>query len=534
MKLRTIRQRRWRSQKAQVSAVATILSLLVVVSFVANYLATQLPAQMDINDVTHELAVIDQVGRLQALMQLYGEQLDSRATITQPISLGSAADPPFGQADSASIIPGAAGSALQANFTLAGAVAYNPPGGWAAGGGSFGSCTVTPSGNPNPTSVSCSGGVTINHNFTNGSHSITISGGATLTLKFQANDSTEAVTTSSTSTENLEFVGSHDTITLTASGGANVHMTVLGSNNTISFPASGGSTYYILLVGNNDVVTQGSSGGTTILISAWGSGDSFSATTSGGATIAVHYTGFNADNPTSSTCPYGNLTSSDTVSETSSGGGTFTVSYNNTGYSNTGSSGGWTQTWTKETGLTCPFYSAAQIPTASSASSVTSLVVALRNTYSPPAEVAYDAGAVVLAQTGGVPVIVDPPAIDYDAGALTLFLPQFETAFGDEAGIDTADLTVQVVSSETITLPGDGLSLEPGTDVTVTIATQYAAAWVTYLDSNPAYSGHISCAGGALACSGLFVPGGPIGTVTLSLPATSLTLTVAEFSVLLD
>jgi hypothetical protein len=67
VRLRTIRQRRWRSRKAQVSAVATIFGLLLVVSFIANYLSTVLPGQMEVNELSHIATVENELSRLQAI-----------------------------------------------------------------------------------------------------------------------------------------------------------------------------------------------------------------------------------------------------------------------------------------------------------------------------------------------------------------------------------------------------------------------------------------------------------------------------------
>ena len=48
--------------------MATILGLLLVVTVIANYLATTLPAQMSVNDLNHEIAVENQLGHFQAVL----------------------------------------------------------------------------------------------------------------------------------------------------------------------------------------------------------------------------------------------------------------------------------------------------------------------------------------------------------------------------------------------------------------------------------------------------------------------------------
>ncbi|HTT26323.1 MAG TPA: hypothetical protein VMH90_05110, partial [Thermoplasmata archaeon] len=93
---RTIRQRRERARKGQVAAVATTLCLLLVVTFLSNYLVYQLPGQMADVEFQHLTQVENQLARLQATILAQAERPAFPLTIDTPISLGSTGQPPFG------------------------------------------------------------------------------------------------------------------------------------------------------------------------------------------------------------------------------------------------------------------------------------------------------------------------------------------------------------------------------------------------------------------------------------------------------
>jgi hypothetical protein len=115
--------RNWRrrGRRAQVAAVATLLGLLLVVTFIANYLSTQLPNQMLQNDLNHEITVENQLGRFDALLQAVSAAHAVGAQVTQPLSLGSAGVPPFAAPDTSYLIAPASGTWAQVNYTTAGA-----------------------------------------------------------------------------------------------------------------------------------------------------------------------------------------------------------------------------------------------------------------------------------------------------------------------------------------------------------------------------------------------------------------------------
>jgi hypothetical protein len=152
-------------------------------------------------------------------------------------------------------------------------------------------------------------------------------------------------------------------------------------------------------------------------------------------------------------------------------------------------------------------------------------VVHLRNTYATSGEVAYEQGAVVYAQSGGIPVFISTPSITNVSGVLTIFLPQFlNNTVNTEAGVGTADVSLRLLSVVPLTVPAGGFSLKSGTPVTATITTPYAAAWAAYFLSVPALKSFVSCLPTSCAtlANTIYIPGGSPGTVTLTVPAAKI------------
>jgi len=517
---------RKRGRRAQVSAIATLLGLLLVVTVLANYLSTQLPAQMAVNDGVRTAAVEDQFARLAGSLRTLAQSGGVGGVLTQPISLGSVGAPPFAGPDGGQISPGRVGTQLSVSYTVVGPKTFNPPGGWAAGGNLFKSgCTYSPAGSENPTTVSCKGSTVLTQNFTNGSHFISVTGGADLHLNFTASNSTVVVGAAGGVGNTVTVVGSHDIIFLNATGGSTVHMIVVGNHDTVSCSGKGGATVRLYLVGDYDAVSWSANGASSSFVeSAWGSYDSTDTTNTN---AAVYYTGFDAANPSTSVCPYANASSTDSVS--GSGG---TVQYNNTGYTGSGSSGGWTETWAKWTGLNCPFFYTLQVAQKPSGTTGATILLALRNTYAPAAQLAFDDGAVVYAQSGGAPQVVVAPGINYTAGVLTVWVPEFVNNVRTDAGVGTAVLSLRLVSVLDIHLPSNGFSLAPSSSVSISVTTPYAQAWLTYFATVPGLDGLATCAPAtSTACVGPFTFNGPLATVTLTVPATSLSVDLATYAI---
>jgi hypothetical protein len=92
----TIGQRRLRSRVGQVSAVATILALMLMVSYIASNVVGQLPAQMSVLEFQHVLVVESQMIAMQTRVQFQAGNTTFPFVVTSPITLGSQANPPFG------------------------------------------------------------------------------------------------------------------------------------------------------------------------------------------------------------------------------------------------------------------------------------------------------------------------------------------------------------------------------------------------------------------------------------------------------
>lgn len=505
--------RRWRrrGRRAQVAAVATILGLLLVVTFIANFLTTTLPNTMGQNDLKHEVLVQNQVAQLSALIQETAQSGAVSAQISQPISLGSAAAPPFAGQDGATVTALPNGTSISVTFTLVGPV-HLPTGG-TPNVGSSGGC------NPNtspPTSFDCTGSHTMNWNFSLGdgqNYSVNGNGGLHATVNFTTSNSTISVGQTGGAGNVVGVFGNGNTITVTGKGGASLVLLLVGNNNTVSMSSKGGATMTILVIGNYDSVSTDDKGGSTNVAAFYGSHDSYSDT----LTSTVYFTGYNIESANSALCPYQNLANTDTVS--GSGG---TVYYNNTNSSGPGSHApGWTYIGNNPAPFACPYVVSSAI---SQTPAGTGFVVGLRNTYAPSAEVAYDEGAEVYAQPGGLPVFIVPPRISYGHGQLQVFVPQFANRVNGEAGVGTADASLRLIAANQFIFPGSGFNVGNNTPVTIKVVTPYAAAWYAYFLSNPSTNPFVTCSGARNVCTAVYAPGGPLGTVTLVLPMTGVQL----------
>jgi hypothetical protein len=528
--------------------VATILGLLLVVTFIANYLSTALPNQMSVNDLNHEIQVENQVGQLSARLSTSASAGLVGAQLSGPITLGSDGAPPFAAPDSSFVSALVNRSTANASFTLSGPSTYAPPTGAPLGGSKSGSgiCNT-----PTSTSLSWVGSCNYVWNFTGDSKSFSIglTGSGSITTIVTTNSSTIAVTGTGSASNHFVFIGNHNTITDSNVGSGPTNISIIGSYDTLSISTVGSSPIVVAIYGDHDSVSVSSVGSGPVTFIVYGTGDKLSVPSDTGSQIFnVYLNGFNATAPTSSLCPYGNLSSTDPVTgfnETGSGGLTEYVN-NVVGYfanatpsvncvgNYTGSPpltmGCWTVHHRNVPPTACPFFTTVTVPFPAATLPGAGFVIHMRNTYAPSAEVAYDEGAVVYAQPGGIPLLLDPPGITYSNGALSLFLPRFQGVIGGEAGIGTADLSLRLLSAQTITFPSNGYSIANGSKVIITVVTPYAAAWMAYLTNLSAFSGLVTCSGPQHVCTDLYYPGGPLGTIKISLPAKTLAVTLAVFS----
>jgi hypothetical protein len=83
-------RRRWHlhGRKAQVSAIATLFGLMLLVTMISNYLLYQLPQQMTQVEFQHTLQVENQLSSLQSAVYAQAGKPSLLATISSPITLG--------------------------------------------------------------------------------------------------------------------------------------------------------------------------------------------------------------------------------------------------------------------------------------------------------------------------------------------------------------------------------------------------------------------------------------------------------------
>ena len=516
--------------------MATILGLLLVVTVIANYLATTLPAQMSVNDLNHEIAVENQLGHFQAVLNSIARGGVVGAPAAQAFTLGSDGAPPFAAPDGSTIssIPGE----QPANVSF-GVVSthFGPPTGWVTGG-VIGTCKPgwanTTSGVVLDCSQSGSKGTNVTYNFGgSNSYSVTVKGkgGAFYALNFSTNNSVISVTATGNAYDLVSVVGNGNIVSVSATGGASLAFNVTGNHNTVDISQTANSAVSVSIVGNYDTVSLSTSSGfsNTVLVQGWGSNDTFNP--GSGGQYSVWWTGFDPENPTSAFCPYGNLSSSDSVGSFTGPQASGTVTYNNTNYSGSGSQKGWTVQYNQPTPYACIYF--AQYPGGGASVYAAGLLVRMANTYAPGADVVFDQGAVVYAQPGGYPIMIDPPAISYAYGTATVVIPAFLDLVGSESGIGTAAVSLHLVAVSRYSFPGFGWVLDPNHHpLTMKFQTPYAYAWLHYFKGVPSIAPYVSCAPlTSAACVGPFQPNGPLGTVTFRLPATSLSLVLAVYSI---
>ena len=504
--------------------MATILGLLLVVTFIANYIATTLPSQMSANDTNHEVQVENQLGQFVALLQAYSSANAVGAQVTLPVSLGSVGAPPFAGPDGGTIGPANATTAT-VNASLVGPLVPPPEGVPNTGSYSL-VCSRSPAAPSNATSITCTALASAVWNFSAGnskSYLISGSGGLTARTNFTTSNSNIVLTTTGGATETVAVFGSHDNVYVNATGGVTVTLVMIGSNNTILTSITGGGAIRLLVVGDHDSVSATTSGASTILARFYGGYDSL-ANPAATAVATVYFTGFNLENPVQALCPYDNVANTNTVS--GAGGGN--VYYNNTNYSHATGGSPWVAHYNNPTPSACPYL--LGIPY-HQALPVTGFLVSLHNTYAPAAEIALDSGALVFAQPGGTPLILDPPSIGLGATSATIWLPAFAGVFPSESGNGDADLLVRLLSNQNLTWPSGGFSISEGSPVNVTITTPYAAGWMAYFASTPSLIGHVSCSGLRNVCSAPYETGSPVGRIVISLPVATVTVDVATFSV---
>jgi hypothetical protein len=505
-RFRTIRQHRRRATRGQVAAVATILGLLLVVSFISAFVLQPLPKQMAALEFQHALQVENQLARLQATILAEAQNPQFGLALTSPVTLGSQAAPPWGAASPGQILPESGSIRTVTNYQLAHVVPHEP-------------------------------------NWNNGS--ACLFGGAGKCAS-QGNIDTWNVTNDN----NTAF-------TITVNGNRNsVQYNITGNNDTITIDWTGGDTGFVNFIvnGSDDHVIYNKGGSDTTSPIAnfyfFGQRDVFDFNPSGShsspglMTLSVVFVG-----SLSLICPYGNLSSTDRIGSLTAGGSNLNM----------------TVTWWNAVGYvtpphTVPYPGASgknELLTFQNVSGVigcaftlgyatnyatqygAGVLVHLFNTYQPAVDIAYDQGAVVEAAQGGSSIMVSPPRLSYTVQpqgvVATLTLVNLLGNFSSTGGYSTADVASRVLSVQTVDIQNGQSHFYLATPLFLNVTTAFPAAWASFFKSAPTVfpSGPTCVPLSAIAppYSCLEPPPGTLVKVSAALSAQGLTITTITATV---
>jgi len=502
-RLRTLRQHGRRARAAQVSAVATILGLLLVVTFIAQFVIAPLPTQMSAIEYEHTLLVENQLARLQATVLAQASYPGTPIVLTSPVTLGSGAVLPWASPAAATV--GAEPGSIRTSATYALSQVVPAPPNWNAGS----SCLSGGAG-------SCTGGGTVD-------------------------------SWNETNANNTAF-------TITVTGGTNsLRYNISGNNDTINIGWTGGNTgiVTVILNGSDDVVNYNKGGSDTTSSPIanfyfYGQRDTINFSPSGShssksMTLNVTFVG-----SLTQVCPYGNLSSTDTLGTLGTGGSNLFMNvtwWNAIGWASpphtvTYPGGGSTNehlTFQNQTGVVACAFTRGYATTYTYQYS-TGLSVHLLNHYQAPTDVAYDQGAVIEHAEGGPAVMVDPPAIDYSptpqGSAATVTLVNILGNISTTGGTETAGITTQVVSVQTITVANGQGTTYLSTPLFLNVTTLYPQAWATFFGNNPSLFPYgTSCAATGIHSPYTCLDPPPGMSVRLSVGLVAQTLTIRTITV---
>jgi hypothetical protein len=485
-----------------VSAVAVTLGLLLVVTYIANFLAQQLPSEMQEEEFEHTLLVEDQLGRIQTAVLAEGQNPSLPITITSPVTLGSGAVPPFGPASSGSISLDPTTYVLSAQYAIAKVLPDAPN--WNTGS----SCL------PGGSGTCSTGSGTFFYNASGNSTTYTpILGGIGSTLFY-----------------NLS--GNHDTLTISQTGIDPLYLKVIvvGSNDTVTVDENvallGTPHYSVEFYGQNDRLNG--------LIAGAHSG-------AGSTVFTANFVG-----DTGGFCPADNQSKTDTLNllDTSNSFNLSTTWWNNDGYVSSPvtlpfAAPNSYATFQNESGFQACGFTLGSV-TDFTSNFESGIRVHLANRYNPPEDVAYEDGAVILSHPGSGTFMTGPPSITVGTtltGAYTANLtivnmaPVKSAQTGtSEEGVQTAGVSTQLVSYSSFTVTD---SLATGVAVAglwLNFTTPYPGAWVDYLEQFPdaALVGQtVSCTSGPLppGYSCLIPPSGTVVELSAELEVSELEFT---------
>ena len=488
------------------SAVATVLGLLLVVSFLSNYLVNQLPGEMGDVEFGHLVQVENQVERVQATILQQASHPGIALPMSSPITLGSSGVPPFGPPSLGTVAPESAGVGTSNNYYLDTIVPAAPI--W----GAFSACLPGGSGH-------CAGSGDVNY------------------ANYSANDSALTATiTGGNESLIYNINGNNDTFTLQWNGKdiGVVAVVINGSYDSVIFNKAGSDvstpTVSFYFFGTNDTYSMSMAG---------------SHSSKGGMQVNVQFVGI-----LGYLCPYDNSSTSDSVKALGAGGSklNLTVSWwNADGYVTAphrvaypGSTIGSEQIiWQNQTGFVgCPFLQI--IPSKYTSLYYGGIDVHLSNRYQPPNDVAYESGAVILAVPGQRSLMLNGPEFTFNetSSGLTahLVIVHLTGAPVAQSGVGTSSVVTRVTSVATATFGGGVNRVFLATPFYINISTEFPSAWLDYFNgqNNPFPFGASCVVPNPPLPPGYSCTAPPTGTVVrviAPLYAQTVTLTVVQVAV---
>lgn len=498
---RLLRQHGRRGRSAQVSAVATLLALMLFVSFLSTFVLGQLGQQMGAQEFQHQLQVENQLSRLQTNIIEAANAITTNGSsyLSAPVTLSSGSVPPFGTPSS---------GALSVDPTQVGTTA------------AFGISNVS--------------SATVGWN--QGSACFSTGSGTC---------------TAGTGTEVYNFSGNHSTRTPTVAGcaaaGCNVLYNVTGNFNTLSLSLSGANIGNVLfqISGNWDNLTLNDGGSCNlrqrVSVVFSGNNDSYTlsvtgCTTGAGANLNTTFVGSSG-----ASCPYGNAATSMKWKGATWGASksvyqnlTWQNAYGITSPPNSvPANGGNDQlTFSNQSGYFQCLFTNAQTTGPYTLHFLSGVKVALDNRYSLASTIALDQGGVVFGIDNGGSVMVSPPTSNFVQDpfgvSFAITLVSIVASSGTATGFGTVAVVSSILSVQTyeITDGKRGSNYLPFFFLNIT--TPFPQAWATWWSSQkPVDPTGVTCVPGygVTGAQCLTPPFGRTSTIVVPINASQFFLT---------
>lgn len=443
---RKLRGRRGRARAGQVSAVATIFGLLLVVAFIAQFEIAPLPGQLALAELGHVSEVENQMGRLQVDVLALAGHSNMPLSIVTPITLGSTAVPPFGLASPGMLGPDTHEYA-NLTYTTSRIFPFLPL--WNATPG----CSDT--GSP------CNKGVEWDN----------ITGTPNSTYSFKLNGGSPSFL--------LNFTGSYDSITVNW----------LGKSIGITYLEFNGSYLHITM----DKGSNGGGGNPRIVVLVYGQHDVVETALNGqGIDMRTSFVGTDG----SQICPATNLSSTDSFYWNGTGNSNTAVNvtwFNNVGY-DTGPTVFTFGTTSTESFQNVSLGNSGCAWTRAYASSYPvelgpGIAVNLQNRYVSDTVVAFDHGAVVASTAGAGSTMISPPPFEFTESTAgwdaTIHVVNVIANRTAASGTGLVGVVTQLVSVDTATLTQQLGNGEYFTGAFFNLTTAYPEAWTQFFQQLP-------------------------------------------------